>query len=86
MGSLHFHVTTITDHRMPRGCAISVLFLAILCSNLKKINKVRHTIVQIASLLAVATDFIGLWTLMFTFYSQGGWGAYMRGKTTYAGT
>ena len=27
---------------------------------------------QIASLLAVATVFIGLWTLIFTFYSQGG--------------
>ena len=26
-GSLHFHVTTITDHRMPRGCAISILSL-----------------------------------------------------------
>ena len=27
---------------------------------------------HIASLLAVATVFIGLWTLIFTFYSQGG--------------
>ena len=27
---------------------------------------------QIASLLAVATVFIGLWTLISTFYSQGG--------------
>ena len=27
---------------------------------------------QIASLLAVATVFIGLWTLLYTFYCQGG--------------
>ena len=32
---------------------------------------------QTASLLAVATVFIGLWTLIFTFYSLGG-GAYTR--------
>ena len=38
---------------------------------------------KIASLLAVAT---GLWTLISTFYSQGGVGAYTQGKTTYAGT
>ena len=38
--------------------------------------------IQIASLLAVATVFIDLWTL---FYSQGR-GAYTRDKTTYAGT
>ena len=29
---------------------------------------------QIASLLAVAAVFIGLWALISTFYSQGGWG------------
>ena len=29
---------------------------------------------QIASLLAVATVFIGLWTLISTFYCQGGGG------------
>ena len=28
-GSLQFHVTTITDRRMPRGRAISVLSLAV---------------------------------------------------------
>ena len=39
---------------------------------------------QIASLLAVATVCIGLWALISTFYSRGG--AYMRDKTTYAGT
>ena len=34
---------------------------------------------QTASLLAVATVFIGLWTLIFTFYSLGGGGgAYTR--------
>ena len=40
---------------------------------------------QIASLLAVATVFIGLWTLISTFYIQGG-GAHTRDKTTYVGT
>ena len=39
---------------------------------------------QIASLLAVATVFIGLWALISTLYCQGG--AYTRDKTTYAGT
>ena len=40
-----------------------------------KTNKVRHTMAQIASLIAVATVFISLWPLIFTFYSQGGrWG------------
>ena len=34
-------------------------------------NQQRHTMAQIASLLAVATVFIGLWTLILTFYSQG---------------
>ena len=37
---------------------------------------------QIASLLAVATVFVDLWS---PFYSQGG-GANMRDKSTYAGT
>ena len=40
---------------------------------------------QIASFLAVATVFIGLWTLIFIFYGQGA-GAYTRDKSTYAGT
>ena len=39
------------------------------------------TQIAIASLLAVATVFIGLWTL-FYMHSQRG-GAYMRDKTTY---
>ena len=39
---------------------------------------------QIASLLAVATVFIGLWVLISVFYSQGG--AYTRDKTSCAGT
>ena len=37
---------------------------------------------QIASLLAIATVFVDLWA---PFYNQGG-GAYMRDKSTYAGT
>ena len=72
-------MTTITDRRMPRGRAISVLSLAVWWAKLEKNDKVRHIVTQIASLLAVATD---LWT---PFYSQGG-GAYTRDKTTYAGT
>ena len=81
-GSLHFRVTTVTDGRMPRGRAISVLSLAVWWAKLEKNNKVRHNMTQIASLLAVATVFIDLWTL---FYSQGR-GAYTRDKNTCAGT
>ena len=80
-GSLHFRVTTITNCRMPHGHTISVLSLAVWWD---KNNQVRHNMTQIhvhvASLLAVATVFIGLWTL---FYSRG---AYMRDKPTYEGT
>ena len=70
-GSKHFRVTTITDRRMPYGRAISVLSLAIWWAKLEKNNKVRHNMTQIASLLAVATVIIDLWT---PFYSQGGGG------------
>ena len=73
-GLLHFRAMTITDHRMPCGRVISVLSLAVWWS---KLEKVRYNMTQIASLLAVATAFIGLWTL---FYSQGGGGAYRRLK------
>ena len=75
-------MTTITDRRMPRGRAISALSLAVWWAKLEKNDKERHIMTQIASLLAVATVFIDLWT---PFYSQGG-GAYTRDKTTYAGT
>ena len=60
-GSLHFRVTTITDRRMPRGRAISVLSLAVWWAKLEKNDKVRHNMTQIASLLAVATVFVDLW-------------------------
>ena len=40
---------------------------------------------QLANVLAVATAFIGLWTLTSTFDSQRR-GACMRDKNTYAGT
>ena len=84
-GALHCRVTTITDRRMPRGRAIFVLSLAVWWAKLKKNDKVlRYNMTQIASLLAVATVFIGLWTL-FTSRGGGG-GAYTRDKTTYAGT
>ena len=79
-GSLHFRVTTITDRRMPRGRAISVLSLAVWWAKLEKNDKVRHTMTQIASLLAVATVFVDLWA---PFYSQGGGGAYTRDKSSY---
>ena len=75
-------MTTITDRRMPRGRAISVLSLAVWWAKLEKNDKVRHNMTQIASLLAVAAVFVDLWT---SFYSQGG-GAYTRDKSTYAGT
>ena len=64
-------MTTITDRRMPRGRAISALSLAVWWAKLEKNDKVRHIMTQIASLLAVATVFIDLWT---PFYSQGGGG------------
>ena len=72
-------MTTITSCRIPRGRAIFALSLAIWWA---KLDKVRHNMIQIASLLAVATVFIDLWA---PFYSQGG-GAYTRDKITYAGT
>ena len=64
--SLHFRVTTVTDVGMPRGRAISVLSLIVWWAKLKKNNKVRHSMTQIASLLVVATVFIDIWT---PFYS-----------------
>ena len=78
-------MTTITDRRMPRGRAISVLSHAVWREKLEKNDKVRHKMTQIASLLAVATVFVDL---LAPFYSQGGGGAraYTRDKSTYAGT
>ena len=63
-------MTTITDRRMQRGRAIcSLSGLAVWWAKLEKNHKVRHNMTQIASLLAVATVFIDLWTL---FTSHGG--------------
>ena len=70
-GSLHFRVTTITDRRMPCGRAISVLSLTVWWAKLEKNDQVRHSMIQIASLLAVAAVFVDLWA---PFYSQGGGG------------
>ena len=58
-GSLHFCVMTITSRRMPCGRTISTFSGCLM----GKTDKVRHNITQIAGLLAVATVFIGLWTL-----------------------
>ena len=62
---------------MPRGRAISVLSLAVWWAKLEKNDKVKHIMTQIASLLAVATVFIDLWT---PFYSQGGGGLICKTK------
>ena len=71
MGSLHFCVTTITDCRIPRGCAISILSLAVWWAKLEKNNKVRHNMTQIASLLAVVTVLL---TCGLHFIVREGWG------------
>ena len=64
-------MTTITDRRMPRGRAISVLSLVVWWAKFEKNDQVRHNMTQMASLLAVATVFVDLWA---PFYSQGGGG------------
>ena len=79
-GSLHFRVTTITNRRMPRGRAISVLSLTVWWAKLEKNDKVSHNMTQIASFLAVATIFVDLWA---PFYSQGGGGLYARQTLKY---
>ena len=56
-GSLHFYVTTITDHRMPHGRAIFVFSLAEWWAKLEKNGNVRHIMIQIVNLLVVATVF-----------------------------
>ena len=50
-------MTTITDHRIPCGHAIS---LAVWWVKLEKNDKGRHNITQIASLLVMATGFTRL--------------------------
>ncbi len=62
-GSVHFRLTTITDRWLPHGRAISALSLAAWGAKLEKNDKVRHITTQMASLLAVATVFVGLCTL-----------------------
>ena len=54
---------------MPHGRAVSVLSLAVWWA---KLEKIRHNMTQIASLLAVATVFVDLWA---QFYTQGGGGS-----------
>ena len=75
-------MTIITDHGMPRGCAISGYLMCKTRENQQ--SKVYYG--TNSYFLAVATVFIGLWPVIFTFYSQGGGAAYTRDKTTYAGT
>jgi hypothetical protein len=52
----------ITYRRMPRGRALS---LAVWWAKLEKNDKVRNNMTQMASVLAVATAFKGLWTVIF---------------------
>ena len=66
-------------HQLPRGHVISVLSLAVWWAKLEKNDKVRRIMTQIASLLAVAVVFIGLWTL---FTVREVVGAYTRDKIT----
>ena len=65
---------------------MSVLSLAVWWAKLEKNDKVRHSMTQIANLLAVATVFVGLWTLDIYILLLARGGAYMRDITTYAGT
>ena len=64
------------DHYRPSNATwardLCIFSLAVWWAKLEKNDKVRHTMTQIASLLAVATVFVDLWA---PFYSQGG-GAY----------
>ena len=50
-------------------------FSGCLVGKTRENDKVRHIMIQIASLLAVATVFVDLWT---PFYSQGEGGLYAR--------
>ena len=61
------------DHYQPSNTTCSVISLVVWWAKLEKNDKVRHNniMTQMANLLAVATVFIGLWTL---FISQGGGG------------
>ena len=65
-GTVTFPCDNHYDHRMPRGHTISVLSLAVWWA---KLDKVRYNMAQIASLLAVATVYIGF---MDSIYSQEG--------------
>ena len=50
---------TITDQRMPHGCAISVLSLAVLWLKLEKRDKISYDMTQIPRILTIATVFTG---------------------------
>ena len=67
-GLLHFRVTT-NSRPSNTMWARDLFSLRLFGGQNEKDDKVRHIMTQIASLLAVATVFIGLWTL---FTSQGG--------------
>ena len=61
---------------------ISALSLAVDGQNREKRQNKWHNMTQISSVLAVATVFISLWTLI----SRQRRGAYTRDKNTYTGT
>ena len=66
---------------MPRGRGISVPSLAVWWAKLKKNDKVRHNMTQIASLLVVATVFTWLMVCNESaFYSQRKGDLYARQK------
>ena len=73
--SLHFRVTTITDHWMPRGRDLCT-FSGCLVGKPRENDKIGIIMTQIAGLLAIATVFIGLWTLFTVreLMREGGWG------------
>ena len=63
-------IFTCDDHYQSRNCHVGTQSLHFLWW--ARHDKVRHNMTQIASVLAVATVFIGLWTPISTFDREGG--------------
>ena len=78
-------IFTCDDHYWPTNATSACdlcTFSGCLMGRLKKSDQVSHNMTQIASVLAVATVFVSLWTLI----SRQRTGAYTQDKNTYAGT